>query len=455
MTAARKKSQARKRDKVLIRSVRVELVRPMCGRTWDDLGSDLRGVRHLSSRAINAAITACELTRVAGWNVPVETCAYRAVQWELAGFRAWAAEHKDDQVQHLASIEPAGGTLSAWAKHAHLMWKRWLKEGRRTALPTTKSGAPIMVRHQEWEFTKSEQLPVISVRLLGKHTHRHQIMVKAGRGGAWATLRLLQSGELARRDMKLVYSPSKKKWFAILSYEEPEPAPKTGKHVLIVHRGCRNFLTFLRDDGRYAKEPGTKVLAYKQKMRARARSMQAALSRSSIGSGARGHGRSRRHKSIDTLHDKETRFLDTFIKQTVSRALTLAKQWDCGTIVWEDYGGIEPSESVAVRRFIERFPLFKLGTALEWGCKREGFQAHQVPSFFISSKCPVCGAVDVASHNKRTGIFHCTAPGCGFDRPADWVAAFWMLHEVRPNNEVKRKLAAVRKLEKKLQEEKE
>lgn len=450
----KKKAAPRKREAVLIRAIRVEVVRPECGRTWDELGTDLRGLRFVASRAINAAVTACELSRVGGWDVAPETCAYRAILWTLAEFRAWASESRDDQTKRYAAVEPAGGTLAAWEQYAYLMWKRWLKEGRRSSLPSAKHGAPILVRHQEWKFKEDPNgRVVLDVRLTTAGTKRHEISVKAGHGSSWEKLRRMQKGELVARDMKLVYSERDGKWFAILSYEEPPPPPRTGEHVLIVHRGCRNFLTFLRDDGRYSSESGSKVLAFKRKMRARAKSLQTALSRGELGSGARGHGRRRRHKSIDVLHQKENAFLKTHTQQTVARAIELARQWDCGEIVWEDYGGIPPNEDRSIRRFVERYPLFKLGQAMEWACKREGFKASQTPAAYISTKCPECGVVDVASHNTRTGVFHCAA--CGCDRLADWVAAYWMLQQVKPDNDAKRKFEAAQKLGRDLKGEKD
>lgn len=448
----KKKSAPRKRDSVLIRAVRVEVVRPECGRSWDELGTDLRSLRFVASRAINTAVTVCELARVGSWDVAPETAAYRAILWELASFRVWASESKDEQTRRYAAVEPASGTLAAWEQYAFLMWKRWLKEGRRSSLPSAKHGAPILVRRQEWEF-KAGDRAVLNVKLVGGRGPRHEILVKAGHGSSWEKLRRMQRGELAARDMKLVYSERNDKWFAILSYEEPPPPTRSGKHVLVVHRGCRNFLTFLRDDGRHSSESGTKVLSFKRQMRARTRSLQTSLSRGELGDGARGHGRRRRHLSIDVLHAKEEAFLKTHVQQTAARAVELAKQWDCGEIVWEDYGGIPPNEDRSIRRFVERYPLFKLGQALEWVCKREGFKATQVPSFYISAKCPACEIVDVASHNQRTGVFHCTV--CGFERLVDWVAAFWMLQSAKPDNEAKRKLAAARKLEERLKGEKD
>src|SRR6185437_11230394 len=41
------------------------------------------------------------------------------------------------------------------------------------------------------------------------------------------------------------------------------------------------------------------------------------------------------------------------------------------------------------------------------------------------STCPRCKAVDTSFHNVRTGVFHCRV--CLFDRPADYVAAYWLL----------------------------
>jgi len=64
-----------------------------------------------------------------------------------------------------------------------------------------------------------------------------------------------------------------------------------------------------------------------------------------------------------------------------------------------------------------------------------GVAVIEVPAAYISTSCPHCGRVDPASHNFRTGVFHCTAPDCDFERKADWVAAYNMLTAYRPEKD--------------------
>jgi transposase len=143
------------------------------------------------------------------------------------------------------------------------------------------------------------------------------------------------------------------------------------------------------------------------------------------GSGSKGHGRSRRYETYSALEDKIARVTHTFCQQAAAFAAETAKRLGCGTIFIEDYGGIGPDEDVQVRRVLDHGPLYALKQAVEHRAERDGIALKEVESAYISSKCPRCETLDAGAHNHRTGIFHCKV--CEFSRPADWVAAYWML----------------------------
>jgi len=178
---------------------------------------------------------------------------------------------------------------------------------------------------------------------------------------------------------------------------------------------------------------GNGLLALKRKLKRRRESLQgrAYIER---GKASRGHGRSRRYETNEAISEKESRYIKTLCQQVAARVVRLARLWGCGTVVIEDYGGIEADESRGVRRFVERFPLHQLKTCIEWSCKKEGFALAETPSDYISSECPGCGCLDMAQHNRRTGMFHCRA--CSFDRDVDFVAALMMLRHYHGNGGV-------------------
>jgi transposase len=97
-----------------------------------------------------------------------------------------------------------------------------------------------------------------------------------------------------------------------------------------------------------------------------------------------------------------------------------------GTIGIEDYGGIEQTGEIK-QRYLGTFPFFDLKTAIMWSSSKSGIAVVETPSEYISSQCPICGNVNPKQHNYRTGVFHCSKEDCGFERDADFVAAFNML----------------------------
>ena len=426
---------------MLVRALRAEIGKPV-GMTWDELGRDLRRLRAVAHRAINAAATACEIARVCRWDVAPETVARRATLWELESFYAWAVEHKDVSVQSLAEIRPGGKTVDGWSNAGHQAWQRWIKSGRSTSLPTAKQGAPIEVAASAVTIRAEGPGVVLDMRIIDKSGPRHVVTIRPSKGGNWARLREIAEGKIAHGSIKLVYAPSARrkdgkrgKWYAMISYSMPMPsrAPANSGGALVAHRGQRNFLTLMASGGGLVKY----VDGYNMRNRWRqleARSRDAKNGLDGAGSGARGHGTKRRYRSHEVIGDKIDRCKRTFCQQRAMNVIRRAKQIGATVIVIEDYGGIEPHAERGVRRFLDRFPMYMLKQAIVSACEREGIEVAEVPAEYISSTCPACNAQNVGFHNVSRNMFHCRE--CDFDRGADWVAAYHMLQRYmgdRPN----------------------
>ena len=227
-------------------------------------------------------------------------------------------------------------------------------------------------------------------------------------------------------DCKIRYDDRRNKWYALLSYEAPDPVPLAvdPRRVLAVHRGSRNALYLLASTGeRGLAFPGSKLLAQRRRLSARMREIRRS-SEFERGSGSKGHGRSRRYESYSALEDKLARVTHTFCQQAAAFAAATAERLGCARVVIEDYGGIVEDDA-DVRRVLDHGPLYQLKECIGHRMEKDGRTFDEVPSAYISSKCPRCEQFDSGAHNTRTGIFHCK--NCIFERPADWVAAYWML----------------------------
>jgi len=228
-------------------------------------------------------------------------------------------------------------------------------------------------------------------------------------------------------DCKLQRDKRSGKWYALLSYEAPEPVAVAidAAKVLAVHRGARNALYLLSTTGgRAIPLPGGKFLAQRRALRARMREIQH-ITTHELGTGAKGRGRSRRFERYSQFEDKLARVTHTFCQQAAAVVYETAARLGCGLVLIEDYGGIEPDDDAAIRRVLDHGPLYALKQATMHRLEKGGIALKEVSSEFISSRCPRCDTLDPRAHNVRTGIFHCRV--CVFERPADWVAAFWML----------------------------
>lgn len=253
-------------------------------------------------------------------------------------------------------------------------------------------------------------------------------------------MRELASGEGDARlgDLKIVYDDrarrkdgSRGKWYALIAYSRPVP-PKIDtldpKKTLVVHRGAYNAITVIGTDGFFAKLcSGAKLASQKARLKARRRSVQNALKRGEIGTGARGHGTKRREKALTDIGDKEACVIKTFLQQNASAVRKLCLRRGYGRVVIGAYGGIQPNEDRAVRQHVPTWPLYETKTAIVSALQPIGIQPDECDESYVSQTCPQCGHVDARSANHHRGVFHCTNAECLLDRELDWVSAMHML----------------------------
>jgi len=424
--AARRNEGKKARTKHLVRALRVELARPL-SEDWDTAGATLRQARAVAHHALNAAVVAAEITKSDPSNeTHPQTAAYRAVNEAIEGIEAWA--RKSGKQPGLEVVDVGSAVRVAWSGAAYDQWQRWRKDrfgpdGAR--IPSFKRGAPIMVPAANWSAEEDGGRVRFTIKLRRKGSVT--FAVRPSRGAHWDTLRAIAAGDVRCGAAKVVLDAERNppKWYALLPYYAEQTTLQGGDGVMVVHRGVHNFLTAMSSGGQYrVLARGDGLLAQRRAIQARRRRVKRAIA--DVSRGARGHGRSRRYRDYDGLGDKLNRITDLAIRSVWSEAVRLARQWGCGMIVIEDYGGIAPDVERAKRRFVDKFPLFALKQWGQYVCKREGLTLDEVRSNYISSTCPVCGHEDTGQHNDRTGVFHCTSP-CGFSRPADWVASLQML----------------------------
>jgi len=345
----------------------------------------------------------------------------------------------------LANVEIPGAVQATISQYAWTAAGRWLKD-RSSRIPSAKLNAPIPIRRGD-PSNYDAQLQMddqgrpqlrLKLRAIGHVT----FAVRAGHGANWQRLRDILSGKggAEQGDVKLVYDDSQRgedgrrrgKWFAIIAFSVPKPAPADHldpRKVLVLHRGHRNLLVAMGSDGDYrVVARGGKLTAAKRRFKRRREELKR-ISQAERGPGATGHGRRRFYALPESLEHKEADFIKTFCQQLAAQVRKLVLELGYGTVKIEDYGGIGPDDVRSVRRFVDHPPYHQLRDAIKNALESIGVTLGTYPHEYISQTCPACGNQDAGQHNLRTGIFHCRR--CGLDRLADWVAP---LHALRRSN---------------------
>lgn len=449
-----------------IRALRLELAKPLDER-WDVIGPLLRRLAKATPILLNAALDACIAIELAGKpavksalekraeslgldvSVPEsrDGIVYPAVNIKAAELRVWAEKKKAP----LAQLEVPGGIASAVqraASHAY---------GRRDQEPPRFASERVVVRAQETKLTKDGDGVVLSLTLRPRRPKEEEpklptvvrFAIRHSWGAHRETLDKLVSGEIKYGDCKLQWDERRSKWYALVSYELPPPErkPVDAAKVLSVHRGVRNALFMVSSGGeRYVALPGWKYVGQRRKLQARMREMRS-VGAPERGQGAKGHGRDRRFESHSALDDKLARATHTFCQQAAAFVVTTAIRMGCGVVLIEDYGGIQPSDNPHLRRVLDRFPLYELKQSIAHAAQKAGLTLREGPSEYVSSTCPTCAHEDVRQHNIRTNVFHCKH--CKFERPADWVAAYWLLRHDGASKHIDQQLQRARMLARK------
>jgi IS605 OrfB family transposase len=427
------------------RALRVEVIKPL-NKTWDEAGARLRALRTIAHRVQQAVFLACcaqeraqrkaggaKAAKLVGIDGP-RTEAYRVAAEEIEAIRAWAKSKLEDKqdgavMRELATLEISSALQLGMCGAGFAGFVKWSKDKQRNAMPEWRRGAPIIVAGAGVKVSFDGKGIVLAVKLDPSSAERHVFAIKCGHGSHYGRVKDMADGTVAVGETKIVYDERQKKWFAFISYTRAKALPPVScelTKVLAAHRGVRCALTMLSSDGRKYEISGASMLARKRRLVARRRDAKR-ISRCERGTGLAGHGNARRFSLPDSLESKEAHVVRTWCQQVAANVTKTAMRLGCGTVLIEDYGGIEQTGDV-VQRYLDRFPFYQLKQAIEWACRKAGLALVEVPSEYISTTCPMCGNADLAQHNHRTNMFHCR--GCSLERGADHVAAMNLLKRV-------------------------
>lgn len=436
----------------ITRAIKLEIAKPL-DRTWDELGAMLRLYRSVMHRLYNAAIFGTGIEQAAREKVfelpgkakSASGRAYQLAKRELDELREWGARQNGEHPY--AKLNLSGSVLSAVSLEAYASYMKWVKAKGSMSLPSYKKGAPIPINAVDYSLSEENGKVSLTFKLEGKKPGESRadamtVAICATRGTHWSRLLELARGNHEKKlgQLKILLDERSKKWMVVISYSYVPPEPSTEllrENVMVVHRGQHNLLTVLDNQLHFrVVERGNKYKAQRRGLTARGIAARR-VTASERGAGAKGHGTARRFITHSEIQDKIARINKTTCQRLAATVVKLALQWQCGRVVIEDYGGIDnKNDSRAERRFIERFPNFQLKAAVKGALEKVGLELEEVPSLYLSNKCPRCGHCergqsktrDVESWELdvvREKVFTCTR--CRYQRASDFVAGVHML----------------------------
>lgn len=230
------------------------------------------------------------------------------------------------------------------------------------------------------------------------------------------------------------------RWMAVVAYGSPKvTAPEEKECALFVHRGVAHtvMIAAVSKDG-IAFHPyyGHHVVDMKAQMRARKKRYQADTS------SPRGNGRGwrRRMRKLRSLGDKERKATDTALWRVARHVQTIAERVGATHAIIEDMGtfrcDVVDDGDRAIPSYIRDWPYAALKLkVIDALTRRAGVKVGEVPTKYISQRCPNCEYSSkenirklpkvFASQDWKGGVFRCEM--CLFTRDLDETAIMNMI----------------------------
>jgi IS605 OrfB family transposase len=469
-----KKARVKKdRSGRLTRAVGATILKPLDGRTWDDVGNELRDMADFAFRAMNFVGLECLKAMGVDSDVSLETRTYRWVGVYLTQHRAyWAsksashwADDKADAAQHKArsadtiarraALNVPSCVLVALSRLAHQKHQGWRKTSAMgdKRPPWMNHGHPI-VWGVGWSLEKDEKGYALSLKMCRQHQAclmKASCLCKPTRfalridgGNAHAQFRRMTTDpDVKLGNVQVFYDDRKRDWSVRISYDAPIPPPASldVSKALVVHRGMREFLTLATVDGvvlRGSDLHGSKgwakvtttglagtIAGAKKQFHRRRRDLQ--MKKRAAPRLGRGWWHST--KLYRELEDTEARFVKTTCQQVAARVVSFAVANGCGRIVIDDWSArqaawdADRSGQAYLAMLVRRWPFAMQREAIEWAAAKAGITVQAVPAAYESQRCPLCKLSDPKS-DRGDGMFVCT--GCDLRYGVDAVAAWNM-----------------------------
>ena len=435
---------------LLVKTVSVDLIKPLGGDTWESVGQRLRDLRGCAHRLLNAGIRAAAIGEQASKDVMASARAgvkgalesEREYWRSRIGKRYEGSNHDPERAERLSEIALPSvieDHMASRAGKSFLDARKHMLRGDKS-IPSAKRGAPIYLRDgaTSWRLSKAEQGWELALKLFPGRSPMVRFAVRSHSASGFADLRRMVDPESQAKcgDARVVWHErgGKGQWEARLCYSAPKPKPAQGSEIVAVHRGMFQFLTIADTRPSVRRMPGDAWIKAKLGFSALRASLMRHIRAGELGHGARGHGVRRRYKALDALNDAEARMMKAACQQSAALVAKHALSVGASVVLIEDYGTTR--EEVP---YVPKWPWAQLKGAIAWACEKNGLELREVPAEYISMRCPACEHVSADNlsapkqlertpEQRAFAKFECVE--CGLDWNVDSIAEFNLLaHE--------------------------
>lgn len=387
-------------------TMKCNIIKPL-NVSWKELGTRLHEIRHATHVALNDCVATLELESRSGSKTHPQTRSYQVV----------AESMKHTNVYSHIALPVAGLAFKEWS-----VFNKTEKKGICQSFPTFKRSGSVLVGPTRWSLEGDGEEFNLRITL---SKNEPEYIIRVGICGARfvSEARSIASGAFKRGELRIMWSETERKWSARIVYSKAQVEKREGSGVIAVHRGVKAFLFCAAPDGDCGPLFfGDDVVEFKKRMAIRKASLQRHMKAEEIGSGAKGHGQSRRFQAIIKIRDAEARYVRTKCQQAAAAVVKKAVEKGASTILIEDYGTV--NDNAAGSWMVKRWPWFELKQCIKWACKKAGVKMKEATTSGLTSTCPKCGACKEGV-SVKDGQMLCRE--CGLDWRTDAVACWNML----------------------------
>ncbi len=435
--------------------LKLRIIKPVDGMSWDELGKMLRDVRYRVFRLANLAVSEAYLNFHLFRTKSIANFKPDSIGKLNQRLRNMLLEEKTNE-QELGRYSPKGAipdyvasALSQYKIRALTNPTKWRDVVRgKVSLPTFRADMPIPIRCDKPAHRRMQRSPNGDVELelmICKRPYPKVLLQRFDLGPGQQDIldRLLDNTENSpegyrQRAFEIKQDSFTKKWWLYVTYELPlRPAKLNPDIVVGVDLGFSVPLYAAINNGharlgyKHFKPIANHIRLLQAQIIARRRVIQRGGSRTLSAPTARsGHGVKRILLPTEKLRSRIDNAYTTLNHQLSSTVVAFAESQNAGTIQMENLDSLK--DQLRGTFLGTRWRYFKLQQFIEYKAKEADIAVKKINPAYTSKRCSKCGLINTdftrqyRDKNKPEGMttrFVCSDPNCKYEADPDYNAA--------------------------------